>query len=97
MGGTMWAESEEGSGSTFHVDLPVEATEAPTLRAAHGTPPQLAGKRILVVDDNITNHEIVARHARSWGMDAVALRRRPSRRSLESREPRGSTSPSSTW
>ena len=28
MGGTMWAESEEGSGSTFHVDLPVEATEA---------------------------------------------------------------------
>ena len=73
MGGTMWAESEEGSGSTFHVDLPVEATEAPTPRAAHGPPPQLAGKRILVVDDNVTNHEIVARHARSWGMDAVAL------------------------
>ena len=73
MGGTMWAESEEGSGSTFHVDLPVEATEAPTPRAAHGAPPQLAGKRILVVDDNVTNHEIVARHARSWGMDAVAL------------------------
>ena len=42
-------------------------------RAAHGAPPQLAGKRILVVDDNVTNHEIVARHARSWGMDAVAL------------------------
>ncbi len=72
MGGTMWAESEEGSGSTFHVDLPVEATEAPTPRAAQGAP-QLAGKRVLVVDDNVTNHEIVARHVRSWGMDAVAL------------------------
>ena len=30
MGGTMWAESEEGSGSTFHIDLPVEAAEVPT-------------------------------------------------------------------
>ena len=73
MGGTMWAESEEGTGSTFHVDLPVEATEAPTPRAAQGALPQLAGKRILVVDDNVTNREIVARHARSWGMEAVAI------------------------
>jgi CheY-like chemotaxis protein/HPt (histidine-containing phosphotransfer) domain-containing protein len=35
--------------------------------------PQLAGKRILVVDDNATNREIVARHTRSWGMEAVAI------------------------
>jgi PAS domain S-box-containing protein len=73
MGGTMWVESEEGVGSTFHIDLPVEATKAPTPRAAQGAPPQLAGKRILVVDDNVTNHEIVARHARSWGMEPVAI------------------------
>jgi len=68
----MWVESEEGTGSTFHIDLPVEATEAPTPRSARGTPPQLAGKRLLVVDDNVTNNEIVARLARSWGMEAVA-------------------------
>jgi PAS domain S-box-containing protein len=73
MGGTMWAESEEGSGSTFHVDLLMEATEARTPGTARGAPPQLAGKRLLVVDDNVTNHEIVARHARSWGMEAVAI------------------------
>ena len=35
--------------------------------------PQLAGKRILIVDDNATNREIVSRHARSWGMEPVAV------------------------
>ena len=74
MGGTMWVESEEGKGSTFHIGLPVEAAEVPTRVAAQSALPQLAGKRILVVDDNATNREIVARHARSWGMEAVADR-----------------------
>jgi PAS domain S-box-containing protein len=73
MGGTMRVESEEGKGSTFQIGLPVEAAEVPARGAAQGDLPQLAGKRILVVDDNATNREIVARHARSWGMEAVAL------------------------
>lgn len=73
MGGTMWVESEEGKGSTFHINLPVEAAEVPTRVAVQSALPQLAGKRILVVDDNATNREIVARHTRSWGMEAVAI------------------------
>jgi PAS domain S-box-containing protein len=73
MGGEMWVESEEGEGSTFHVGLPVEAAVVPAREAVPSTAPQLAGKRLLVVDDNATNLEIVARHARSWGMDAVAI------------------------
>ncbi len=73
MGGTVWVESEEGEGSTFHIGLPVEVAEVPTRVAVQSALPQLAGKRILVVDDNATNREIVARHARSWDMEAVAI------------------------
>jgi CheY-like chemotaxis protein/HPt (histidine-containing phosphotransfer) domain-containing protein len=35
--------------------------------------PQLTGKRILVVDDNATNLEIVSRHSRTWGMEPVEV------------------------
>jgi PAS domain S-box-containing protein len=73
MGGTMWVESEECVGSTFHVGLPVDTAEVPPRAAVQGALPELAGKRILVVDDNPTNLEIVARHAQSWDMEAVAV------------------------
>jgi signal transduction histidine kinase/DNA-binding response OmpR family regulator len=73
MGGEMRVESEEGTGSTFYIGLPVEAAEVPTRTDVESTLPQLAGKRLLVVDDNATNREIVARHARSWSMEVVAV------------------------
>jgi PAS domain S-box-containing protein len=73
MGGTMWVESEVGKGSMFHFDLPVEAAEVPARVEAQGLLPQLGEKRVLVVDDNATNREIVTRHARSWGMEPVAI------------------------
>jgi PAS domain S-box-containing protein len=75
MGGTMWAESEEGKGSTFHIELTAsEADVPPRLLPGDGLP-KLAGMRMLVVDDNATNREIVSRQARSWGMEPVAVER----------------------
>ena len=76
MGGTMRVESEVNKGSTFRIELDVDAAEVPARLADQGALPQLAGKRILVVDDNATNREIVARHARSWNMEPVAGRER---------------------
>ena len=71
MGGTIRAESEEGRGSTFRISLPAVPAELPRLAAIDET--LLVGKRVLVVDDNATNREIVTRHARAWGMAPVAV------------------------
>ena len=73
MGGTIRAESEQGKGSTFRIALTAEPAELPTRPTADETLTQLLGKRVLVVDDNATNREIVTRHARAWRMEPVAV------------------------
>jgi CheY-like chemotaxis protein len=68
MGGTLWVESEEGKGSTFHLEIEARESGTPARPDRLGGEPQIAGKRLLVVDDNATNREIVRRLAESWGM-----------------------------
>ena len=73
MGGTIDVESEQKKGSTFRITLPVAAADVPARIALDDGLKHLAGKRILIVDDNATNREIVTRHARSWEMEPVAV------------------------
>jgi len=73
MGGTIWVESEEGTGSTFHIDVPADEATLPARALAPEGLEALRGKRVLVVDDNATNREIVSRQARSWAMRPLAV------------------------
>ena len=74
MGGTMWAESAgPGQGSSFHFTIQAPCGGAAAAHAARvpaATQPALAGKRMLVVDDNATNRRSSRCRPRSWGMVA---------------------------
>ena len=85
MGGQVSVASEPGRGSTFGFTLPVR--RGPPRRPAYLDleQPALRGRRLLVVDDNATNREILRRQAAAWGMtveeaasgaEALALLRR---------------------
>ncbi len=71
MGGRMWAESAgAGKGATFlfTIRVPVAELQLPSRRNFVGTQPALAGKRMLVVDDNATNRRVLSLQTAKWGM-----------------------------
>ncbi len=71
MGGSMRAESAgPGHGTTFTFSIVAPLADSPQARRREllGQQPALAGKRMLVVDDNATNRRILALQAGKWGM-----------------------------
>jgi PAS domain S-box-containing protein len=71
MGGTMWVESAVGSGSTFHFTIRAQQADSDLPAYLGVASPALVGRRVLVVDDNATNRQILDAQLRSWRMEPV--------------------------
>ncbi|MCJ8282242.1 MAG: response regulator [Rivularia sp. ALOHA_DT_140] len=68
MDGTMWVESIVGSGSTFYFTIVAQSAPNSTVTNLENIQPHMAGKRILVVDDNATNRKIITLQMEKWGI-----------------------------
>ncbi|MDP5170509.1 MAG: response regulator [Bacteroidia bacterium] len=67
MGGSIWVESEDGEGSSFIFTIMVKAEEKQTLEREAALN-LLLGKRVLVVDDNELNLQILKKQLERWNL-----------------------------
>ncbi len=73
MNGQIWAESEQGIGSAFHFTIML-GKQSQEMEPKLLFPNNLAGLKVLIVDDNLTALDIIRRIIRSFGFkDDVAV------------------------
>jgi CheY-like chemotaxis protein/nitrogen-specific signal transduction histidine kinase/HPt (histidine-containing phosphotransfer) domain-containing protein len=76
MGGDIRVESQERQGSTFSFTIDAGiGRDVPTARYRTGSAPELAGRKVLLVDDNPANLQILKTQCTRWGMEASCATR----------------------
>jgi signal transduction histidine kinase/CheY-like chemotaxis protein/HPt (histidine-containing phosphotransfer) domain-containing protein len=75
MGGRIRVLSEPGRGSRFYVDLRLPVAQNPL--PGHLPTEMLRGVRVLVVDDNPTNRDILQQQLAGWQMEVVCAENGP--------------------
>ncbi len=74
MGGEMGLESELGAGSTFRFSIQAEVAASEKRVFLRSEQPALEGRRVLIVDDNDVNREILTRLSSRWRMESDEAR-----------------------
>ncbi len=72
MSGEISVDTHIGEGSTFSFTLPLFAATSLQINKSHESS-KLTGLKLLIVEDNDTNRDILQSHALSWGMSVDAI------------------------
>ncbi len=68
MGGRIWVESGAGQGSTFLFEIELASAEEAAKPFSSTGAPFLAGRRVLIVDDNLVSRRVLSQQCAAWGL-----------------------------
>lgn len=73
MGGSMWVESDIGGGSNFQFTILAQSSPSEKQVYLQNIQSEFKDKKVLIVDDSVTNRKILLKYTEGWQMSPFAL------------------------